>query len=98
MSPWGSLQQITRLPSAGGSTPSGRPRPSRFRHYQLAWTTVVGNRVGGHGWNKASRPLAEAPADPAGRIDFDFAVPNDLGGAHALSRRGPAPLPASPSK
>ncbi|MBV8337286.1 MAG: hypothetical protein JO358_17970, partial [Alphaproteobacteria bacterium] len=55
------------------------------KRYQLAWTTVVGNRVGGHGWNEASRPVAEATADTSGHVEFDFAVPNDLGGAHALA-------------
>jgi hypothetical protein len=55
------------------------------KHYQLVWTTVVGNRVGGHGWNEASRPIAETVANPSGRVEFDFAVPTDLGGAHALS-------------
>ena len=55
------------------------------RRYALAWTTVIGNRVGGHGWNEASRPVAEAVADPSGRAEFHFAVPDDLGGAHALS-------------
>ncbi|MBV8343134.1 MAG: hypothetical protein JO173_12220 [Gammaproteobacteria bacterium] len=63
--------------SGNGFTPGKR--------YQLAWTTVVGNRVGGHGWNEASKPIAEAMADPRGHVEFDFAVPNDLGGAHALS-------------
>jgi hypothetical protein len=53
--------------------------------YQLAWTTTIGNRVGGHGRNEASKPVAEAVADPSGRIEFDFTVPDDLGGAHALS-------------
>ena len=53
--------------------------------YSLAWTTIIGNRVGGHGWNEASRPVAEAMADPSGHVEFHFAVPDDLGGAHALS-------------
>jgi hypothetical protein len=55
------------------------------KRYELAWTTVIGNRVGGRGWNEASRPVVEAVADPSGRIEFHFAVPDDLGGAHALS-------------
>jgi hypothetical protein len=55
------------------------------KRYALAWTTVIGNRVGGHGWNETSRPVAEALADPSGRIEFHFAVPDDLGGAHTLS-------------
>ncbi len=55
------------------------------KRYALAWTTIIGNRVGGHGWNEASRPVAEAMADPSGHVEFHFAVPDDLGGAHALS-------------
>jgi hypothetical protein len=55
------------------------------KRYALAWTTVIGNRVGGHGWNETSRPVAEALANPSGRIEFHFAVPDDLGGAHTLS-------------
>ena len=53
--------------------------------YALEWTTIIGNRVGGHGWNESSRPVAETVADPSGRVEFHFAVPDDLGGAHALS-------------
>jgi hypothetical protein len=67
-------QQVTV--SGAGFTPG--------KHYALGWTTIVGNRVGGHGWNEASRPVAEAVADPSGRMEFDFGVPNDLGGAHKL--------------
>jgi len=59
-------------------------------HYALGWTTVIGNRVGGHGWNEASRPVAEAVADASGHVDFKFAVPEDLGGAHKLFVEGGA--------
>ena len=55
------------------------------KRYALAWTTTIGNRVGGHGWNEATRYVAEAVADPSGRVAFAFAAPDDLGGAHALS-------------
>jgi hypothetical protein len=55
------------------------------KRYSLAWTTVIGSRVGGRGWNESSRPVAEAVADPSGRAEFHFTVPDDLGGAHALS-------------
>jgi hypothetical protein len=55
------------------------------KRYALGWTTVIGNRVGGHGWNEASRSVAEGVADPSGRVEFQFAVPDDLGGAHALA-------------
>jgi hypothetical protein len=55
------------------------------KRYTLGWTTIVGNRVGGHGWNESSSPVAEAVADPSGRLEFNFAVLDDLGGAHALT-------------
>ena len=55
------------------------------KRYALEWTTTVGNRVGGHGWNEASRRVAEAVANSSGRVQFHFAVPDDLGGAHVLS-------------
>ncbi|HMD63250.1 MAG TPA: hypothetical protein VKF83_04660 [Stellaceae bacterium] len=54
------------------------------KRYSLEWTTVIGNRMGGRGWNESSRPVAEALADPSGRVEFNFAVPDDLGGAHTL--------------
>jgi hypothetical protein len=53
------------------------------KRYALGWTTIVGNRVGGHGWNESSSPVAEAVADPSGRLEFNFAVLDDLGGARA---------------
>ncbi len=53
--------------------------------YSLAWTTIIGNRVGGRGWNEASRSVAKAMADPSGHLEFHFGVPDDLGGPHALS-------------
>ncbi len=55
------------------------------KRYALAWTTVIGNRVGGRGWNEASRPVAAAVSDSSGRVEFHFAVPDDLGGTHPLS-------------
>jgi hypothetical protein len=67
-------QQVTV--SGAGFTPG--------KHYALGWTTIVGNGVGGHGWNEASRSVAEAVADPSGRMEFGFIVPSDLGGAHKL--------------
>jgi hypothetical protein len=63
--------------SGAGLTPGKR--------YALLWTTTIGSRVSGHGWDQSSRPVAEAVADPSGRVAFHFIVPDDLGGAHALS-------------
>jgi hypothetical protein len=54
------------------------------RAQALNWNTVVGNRMSGAGWEELSRVIAEARADASGRVDFRFAVPDDLGGAHNL--------------
>jgi hypothetical protein len=54
--------------------------------YQLNWTTVTGNRVaaGGGGWEQSSKVIAEGKADSAGRVEFRFNTPDDLGGVHGL--------------
>jgi len=52
--------------------------------HQLNWTTVVGNRMTGRGWEEVSRVIAEAAADAAGSAEFRFDTPDDLGGAHTL--------------
>src|SRR5262249_30562898 len=45
--------------------------------YQLNWTTVTGNRVaaGGGGWEESSKVIAEAKANAAGRVEFQFKTP-----------------------
>ena len=53
--------------------------------YKLDWTTVIGNRMSGRGWEEASREIAQTIADSAGQVAFHFATPDDLGGAHGLS-------------
>jgi hypothetical protein len=52
--------------------------------YELNWQTVVGNRMTGAGWQERSRVIAQARADAAGRMEFRFETPDDLGGVHAL--------------
>jgi hypothetical protein len=52
--------------------------------YRLNWNTVVGNRMTSAGWEEQARVIAEARADAAGRAEFSFKVPDDLGGAHNL--------------
>jgi hypothetical protein len=54
------------------------------QRYTLNWNTVVGNRMSGRGWEEVARPIAEAAADAAGRAQFRFKVPDDLGGVHNL--------------
>jgi hypothetical protein len=50
----------------------------------LNWTRVVGNRMTGAGWDQSSVVIAQAKADTAGRAEFQFKVPDDLGGEHGL--------------
>ena len=52
--------------------------------YVLNWTRVIGNRVGGQGWEASSTPVADATADANGNIEFGFETPDDLGGTHGL--------------
>ncbi len=52
--------------------------------YPLNWTSVSGNRVSGTGWEEDSWVVAKGKADATGNLEFEFKVPNDLGGAHAL--------------
>jgi hypothetical protein len=52
---------------------------------KLSWSRVVGNRMTGRGWQEATDVIAESRADAAGRVEFRFKVPDDLGGSHTLS-------------
>jgi hypothetical protein len=52
---------------------------------KLNWSRVVGNRMTGRGWQEATDVIAEATADSAGRAEFRFKTPDDLGGPHTLS-------------
>jgi len=52
--------------------------------YQLNWNTVVGNRMTAAGWEERARVIADGKADAAGRAEFRFKVPDDLGGLHNL--------------
>jgi hypothetical protein len=52
--------------------------------YALNWTRVIGNRISAGGWEEASNVVAEAKADTAGRAEFQFKAPDDLGGTHGL--------------
>ncbi|MGE5539723.1 MAG: hypothetical protein ACM30I_13985 [Gemmatimonas sp.] len=52
---------------------------------RLQWNTVTGNRVAAGAWEESSRTIAETTADVSGEAVFRFDVPDDLGGAHAIS-------------
>jgi hypothetical protein len=64
--------------SASGLTP-GAP-------VELAWSTVVGNRVNCSGtcWNFVSVPLANATAGANGTVTAPVTVPDGLGGWHVV--------------
>ena len=55
---------------------------SRSRTYKLNWSTVVGNRMSGQGWEEQGSVVAEATANAAGQAEFGFKTPDDLGGQH----------------
>jgi hypothetical protein len=50
--------------------------------YQLNWSTVVGNRMSGLGWEEQGHVVAESTANAAGEAEFHFKTPDDLGGQH----------------
>lgn len=54
------------------------------KRYTLNFSRVVGNRMTGRGWEENSIAVAESTADAAGRAEFRFATPDDLGGDHGL--------------
>jgi hypothetical protein len=50
----------------------------------LSWYTVIGNRVGGQGWDEAAEELESVRVDRDGTFRYDMAVPDDLGGPHRI--------------
>src|SRR5262249_7413373 len=88
--------EVRHLPAQGDivATPAfagvGQPavvRGTGFepgKTYAPNWTTVVGNRMTSAGWEEKARVIATGKADAAGRAEFHFEVPDDLGGAHNL--------------
>jgi hypothetical protein len=90
------LTAVRSMPPAGGlvATPafSGVNQPVTVtgagfepnKTYALNWNTVVGNRMTSRGWEEVPRVIAEAKADAAGRAEFHFKAPDDLGGLHNL--------------
>jgi hypothetical protein len=50
----------------------------------LSWTTVVGNRVGGDGWDTQASELGRVSIGPDGTFEFRTSVPDDLGGPHQI--------------
>lgn len=50
----------------------------------LTWYTVVGNRVGGQGWDESSTDLGTVTMSADGTFVYDMQVPDDLGGPHRI--------------
>jgi hypothetical protein len=50
----------------------------------ITWTTVVGNRVGGSGWEERTEDVFHVTAGSDGTFESAWAVPDDLGGLHRL--------------
>lgn len=51
---------------------------------QFLWYRVVGNRVGGAGWDETSVDLGMATVQADGSVSLPFNVPDDLGGNHRI--------------
>jgi hypothetical protein len=80
----GELVASPRFSGAGQPTLVHTSGMTPGQTYDLNWSTVTGNRVGGRGWEESSRIIAKATADAAGRVAFRFNTPDDLGGAHEI--------------
>ncbi len=50
------------------------------RHVKLIWNTMSGNRISASGFSEKQVLLGEAVTDSEGNIDYEYAVPDDLGG------------------
>lgn len=72
------------------SAPVGSPILVRGRGFaagspiDLGWTTVVGNRVGGDGWDTRASELGRVSVGSDGTFEFEASVPDDLGGPHQV--------------
>lgn len=50
----------------------------------VTWTTVIGNRVGGTGWDESTADAFRVTAGADGSFERAWTIPDDLGGAHRL--------------
>lgn len=61
----------------------GRGFPANAK-VDLTWSTVVGNRISGGGWQESSRGFGSVTAGPDGSFSYRFDTPDDLGGVHHI--------------
>jgi hypothetical protein len=79
--------ELAATPAFGGVGEQATVRAQDLtpgKSYKLNFSRVVGNRMTGAGWEENSITVAEAAADGAGKAEFRFATPDDLGGPHGL--------------
>jgi hypothetical protein len=50
----------------------------------ITWSTVVGNRVGGQGWDEATNEVARVAVGDDGTFEYAWKIPDDLGGPHRI--------------
>lgn len=65
---------------AGGGFDSGD-------EVELIWYRVVGNRVGGQGWDEMSVPLGTVTANTEGAWAKEVVAPGDVGGPHRIEAK-----------
>jgi hypothetical protein len=51
---------------------------------KLTWSTVVGNRISGAGWQESTRAFATVTSGADGSFVYRFDTPDDLGGVHHI--------------
>ncbi len=61
----------------------GRGFPANAK-VDLTWSTVVGNRISGGGWQESTRDFGTVTAGPDGTFTYRFDTPDDLGGVHHI--------------
>jgi hypothetical protein len=89
--PWPSMRQgpaaLTLSPDRGQA---GQPVAlhgrglAPDRSLEVRWTTTTGDRVTGRGISHEIRTLGSARTNPSGELDFNFEIPDDLGGQHCV--------------
>ena len=70
-------------PNGIGATVQGNGFSSG-KEVLFQWTSVVGNRVSGTGWDEIHTELGTTTIDEDGNLSYNFDIPSDLGGGHRI--------------